>query len=261
MAIKINASTEEVQGGGIQLFSGISNFQVIAVNPSLDELHALEIMVKTEPNYSVNFGGDDFNKVVFWVKNQDLTTKVEFLTAPVERVASTGKHQWINNVGQTTWSDGAPTFDWWKSEGSRHALKGEEELVFFMKAWANVANGDDVYLETIKKITAGDVTELKEYITALEGNRVRLLVGVKDDKYQATYTKYFGRIKPQRDDMFVKMLQGDYSQFKADFNADLKWGNHIPTVSLLAPDALNEDDDWATSDAPSTVAADEDLPF
>ena len=80
---------------------------------------------------------------------------------------------------------------------------------------------------------------------------VRVLVGVKDDKYQSIYTKYFGRIKPQRDDMFIKMLKDDYGSFNADFNADLNWGEHSPTADgLVAPDALSEDDDWTMPDTP-----------
>ena len=50
--------------------------------------------------------------------------------------------------------------DWWKSAGERHAL-AKETLINFVKAWANVANGDEVSFETGKKISNGDVSELK----------------------------------------------------------------------------------------------------
>ena len=49
------------------------------------------------------------------------------------------------------------------------------------------------------------------------------MVGVKDDKYQTVYTKDLGRVKPQRDDFFVRNLNDDYGSFNADFNADLAW--------------------------------------
>ena len=80
MAIESNASTEVVQGGGIQLYSGIANFNVIAVNPTMAELHALGINVKTEPNYALSTSFGDRTKVTFWVKNEDLTTKLDILT-------------------------------------------------------------------------------------------------------------------------------------------------------------------------------------
>ena len=51
MAIKSNESTQEVVGGGIKLYSGLSNFNVIAVNPTMDELHKLAL-TGTAPQHS-----------------------------------------------------------------------------------------------------------------------------------------------------------------------------------------------------------------
>lgn len=248
MAIKSNQSTEEVVGGGIQLYSGLSNFNVIAVNPTLDELHELGIMLKSEPNYYVEFSGEEYFKLTFWIKNEDLTTRFEILMNGNPRVSQSGKNQWLNNAGQSTWSNDAPTYDWWKTEGTRHAFTGEETLINFAKAWANVANGDDVYFESIDKIVKGDVAEVKALVKVLAGNQVRLLIGVKDGKYQSVYTKVFGRIKPERDDLFVKNLNDEYGTFNAEFDTTLAWGPFSPQLSLVTPDAEDdspeEGDDW-----------------
>ena len=248
MAIKSNQSTEEVVGGGIQLYSGLSNFNVIAVNPTLDELHELGIMLKSEPNYYVEFSGEEYFKLTFWIKNEDLTTRFEILMNAEPRVSQSGKHQWLNNAGQSTWSNNAPTYDWWKTEGSRHAFTGEETLINFAKAWANVANGDDVYFESIDKIVKGDVAEVKALAKVLSGNQIRLLIGVKDGKYQSVYTKVFGRIKPERDDLFIKNLNDEYGVFNAEFDTTLAWGPFSPQLSLVTPDAEDdspeENDDW-----------------
>mgnify|MGYP003108834455 FL=1 len=246
MAIKSNQSTDEVVGGGIKLYSGLSNFNVIAVNPTLDELHDLGIMLKSEPNYYVEFSGEEYFKLTFWIKNEDLTTRFEILMNNKPRVSQSGKHQYLNNAGQSTWSNDAPTYDWWKTEGTRHAFTGEETLVNFVKAWANVANGDDVYFESIDKIVRGDVAEVKALVKVLASNQVRLLIGVKDGKYQSVYTKVFGRIKPQRDDVFVKNLNDDYGAFNAEFDTTLAWGPFSPQLALVTPDA--EDDSPAESD-------------
>jgi len=89
-----------------------------------------------------------------------------------------------------------------------------------------------------------------------------VLIGVKDDKYQQVYTKYFGRIKPQRDDLFVKALNDDYGSFNADFNADLKWGTHVATATLVTPDTISEDEDWTGQPvATANGATSDDLPF
>ena len=260
MAIKSNASTEEVVGSGIKLYSGLTNMKVVAVNPNMKELHAMDIKVKQEPNYEVSFNNEDYNKVVFWLGNGDTNVKMEILVQPKARVSQSGKNQWINNVGQSTWSEAAPTYDWWKNEGEHHAFVGEETLINFVKAWANVANGDEVSFETTKKIANGDVSEIQALVKVLGTNEVRVLIGVKDDKYQAVYTKHFGRVKPQRDDFFIRNLNDDYGSFNADFNADLNWGEHKPTISLIsadAPAAAKEDEDWSMPDAPLTGSTEE----
>ena len=257
MAIQSNASTEEVVGG-IKTYSGLTNVKVIAINPTMVELHALDIKVKTEPIYIVNIVDKEYNKITFWVKNEDGNYRFDVLMQDAPRVSQTGKHQWMNNIGQSTWSEEEPTYDWWKSEGERKAYVGEETLVNFVKAWANVRQGDEVTFETITSIAKGDVAELRQLVGVLKDNQVRVLVGVKDDKYQSVYSKYFGRVKPQRDDLFVKALNDDYGAFNADFNADLTWGTHTPTVSLITPDSngVTEDTEWTSNETASA-----DLPF
>ena len=258
MAIQSNASTEEVVGG-IKTYSGLTNVNVIAVNPTMAELHAIDIKVKSEPNYEVTIGDEDYTKLAFWLKNADGNFKLEILMQNKPRVSQTGKYQWINNVGQSTWSEEAPTYEWWKPEGQRKAYSGEETLINFAKAWANVASGDDVSFETINEIVNGNMSEIKALIAALKDNQVRVLIGVKDDKYQQVYTKYFGRVKPQRDDFFVKALNDDYGSFNADFNNDLVWGEHKPTIDLISPDSngeIKEDEDWVES-----KESEEPLPF
>ena len=247
MAIKSNSSEQEVMGSGVKLYSGLTNMNVIAVNPTMAELHALDINVKTEPNYFLELNGNEYFKIVFWMKNTDLTTRLEILMTSSPRVSQTGKHQWINNIGQSTWSEEAPTYDWWKTEGQRHAFGGEETLINFVKAWANVASGDDVSFDTIGNMVKGDVSELKALVKMLSNNQARVLVGVKDGKYQTIYTKHFGRVKPQRDDLFVRMLNDDYGAFNAEFNTDLNWGEFKPALSVTTPDE-DEKDPFSSDD-------------
>ena len=249
MAIKSNNSNLEVAGGGIKTYSGLANFKVIAVNPTMEELHGLGIMVKQDPNYFVDLNGTEYFKLTFWIKNDDLTTRFDILMNGTERVSQSGKNQWINSIGQATWSDGEPTYEWFKKDGLRKALVGEETLINFTKAWANVANGDEAYFDSIAKIVKGDVAEVKALVKLLENNEVRLLIGVKDGKYQTVYTKVFGRVKPQRDDVFVKNLNDEYGAFNAEFDSTLAWGVFTPQLAVVTPDAetadtVSEDDDW-----------------
>jgi len=78
MAIQSNASNQEVVGG-IKTYSGLTNVRVTAVNPTMAELHAMDINVKSEPNYAVSMPDGEYNKVVFWLANQDGNFKLEIL--------------------------------------------------------------------------------------------------------------------------------------------------------------------------------------
>ena len=169
---------------------------------------------------------------------------------PKQRVSQSGKHQWINKFGLTCWSEAEPTYDWFKSDGQRKAYVGEETLIRFIIAWANVLRGGEVTLETIDAIANGDITELKGLITGLKTNQIKVLVGVKDGKYQTVYTKYFGKTSINRTDYFVNELNKEYGSFNADFNADLKWGAHNPTANLVTPDSADGDDDWTMPSEP-----------
>lgn len=226
MAIQSNASDVQVGGGGIPLYTGIATMNVIAVNPSLGELHSLGINVKQEQNYKgIQLGEATKNKIVFWVRNaeHEFSTRLEILVEPNERAeSSTGKHQYINKYGQTAWAepDVSPSskYDWFKNEGVRRSYVGEEMLIEFMRSWANVGRDGECAIDNIKGVMSGDVEELKQYVSALKENRVRLLLGVRDEKYQTVYNKFFGREKPKRDDLFVKALNADFGDFRAEYD-------------------------------------------
>jgi len=254
MAIQSNASDVQVGGGGIPLYCGIATMNVVAVNPSLGELHSLGINLKQEPNYTgIQMGEQTKNKLVFWVRNaeHEFTTRFEILVEPNERAESkTGKFQWINKFGQTAWGTENPStqYEWFKNEGVRRSYAGEEMLIDFMKTWANVGRDGECAIDDIKAVMTGDVHELKQYVTALKENRVRLLLGAKDDKYQQVYTKHFGREKPRRDDLFIKSLNDDYGEFRADFDANdfnlKRWTPGVVTPAEAEPATAEATGDW-----------------
>tara|TARA_R110002074_G_scaffold356051_1_gene528112 strand:+ start:329 stop:1120 length:792 start_codon:yes stop_codon:yes gene_type:complete len=246
MAIQSNAN--DVVDAGAELWSGITNMRVIAINPTLVELNAMEINAKTEPVYQVEFSGQKYNKVVFWLGNKDAKVKAEILVAPDLRVSQSGKFQWMNKFGTNCWSDAEPAYEWFKADGQHKCYIGEETLIKFMAAWANVLKGGEVSLDTMPEIANGNVTELKGYIDVLKDNEVKVLVGVKDGKYQQVYSKYFGKASVSRTDYFVNELNKEYGNFNAEFNADLQWGTHNTTAALVTPDATEED--WDFPEAP-----------
>lgn len=254
MGLAHNNSEEEVVGS-LNLYTGIFPMQVVAVNPTLDELKELGVKLRTAPVYSVTIQETEFNKIAFWLRNAEhgFIVKMEILVRPAPRVSTKddgAKRMYINNVGQMTWSAGIPTYDWWQNpDKTRVAYVGEDILINFTKAWANIANGGEVSYDTIEKIVNGDVSEIRSYIPQLKNNLVRLLLGVKENKYQAVYTKHFGRLKPERNDYFAKELAGEYGSFDADFGNDLAPKKFVPSADLITPDA----DDSATAGAASVA--------
>lgn len=256
MAIESNNSEEVVAGGGYQLYTGIVPVSVVAVNPTQAELQGIGINAKDEPNYSVEINNEEYNKVVFYLRHDDpnFTVRFDILMKPEVRASKAGdKFMWVNNIGQMTWSADVPAYDWWKnSDSSRKAYVGEDTLINFTKAWANVANGGKIYFDTIDAIAKGDVKELKAYVKSLADNKLRVLIGVKDEKYQTVYNRHFGRLKPANDNLFIKALNEDYGSFNAEYSKDLKFGVYSP--SLITADAKSEDttpfkeaddkDDW-----------------
>ena len=242
MAIESNNSEEVVAGGGYQLYTGIAAVSVVAVNPTQAELQEIGINAKEEPKYSVEINGEEYNKIVFYLRHDDpnITVRFDILAKPEHRMSKNGKAMWINNIGQMTWSEDVPSYDWWKnSDTSRKAYVGEDILVNFTKAWANVANGGKISFDTIDAIMKGDVKELKELVKALSANKLRVLIGVKDEKYQVVYNRHFGRLKPANDMLFVKALNEDYGSFNAEYSKDLKFGVYSPT--LITADTTSEE--------------------
>jgi hypothetical protein len=243
MAIQSNSSDVEVPIG-LSLYTGIASVSIVAVNPTLAELAKLGVNLKTEPVYTnVQIGDNVYNKLIFWMHNatHDFTTKLEILCKPEHRIAKSGKFLYINKSGQTVFCDQDPSeqYDWYSDEGVRKAFTGEDVLTDFVKAWANTPSGGDCTLDTIEEVMKGNVTELTALVDTLKNNKLRVLLGVKDGKYQEVYKKNFGRFKPQRDDTFVRALNNEFSTFKAEYNTDLKLQPYSPEL-IVASEAAPE---------------------
>ena len=262
MAIEGNKAEESV-AGGVQLYTGITNMKVVAINPSLEELHELGLMFLQEPKYTVNFSGEEKTKLVFWLQNKDALVPLEVIVTPGdwESTKSPGKFKWYNAEGQDTWvtanADG--TLDESKLAISKHTGKaffqnpetayriprGMDTVIDFIRAWCNIASGGKGILDTMGETSLGNVAELREVLEVYKENEVRVMVYVRDGKYQAVYTDHFGRIKPQRDALFTtKMAESEYTQIKGEFSYE--WKTYTPGLPSADPtgDAISTDTEW-----------------
>lgn len=260
MAIESNSSKEQVVSVP-KFYDGIGNFRVLAVNPTVEQMAKIGIELKNEVQYTnIEMQGDLKNKIVFIVSNEKhkIITRVEFVVSPNTRSsASSSKIQFINEYGNTAWADSLEDIKdnekmaWFNTETAREAYEGEEKLINFIRAWANVGNEGKVFLDNPDKVFNGDVSELRNLVTRLKSNEVRLLLGVQDKgdrQYQKVYDKFFGR-PYAKDSGFVRSLNsGEYGKFDALYdptNFTLKEFDPVSLASSAnagtASDASEED--------------------
>ena len=112
---------EENSGFG-QIITGVVNFQVLAVNPTLAQLNELGVNFNKEPEYISS--GDNGQKKVrldFWLKPtiKDMgLQKVVFFLEDIVKISKSGKKQYINSKCESSWADSIDTLpDWMDKKG------------------------------------------------------------------------------------------------------------------------------------------------
>lgn len=251
MAVAQNNSEEAVVGTGGKLYTGIAEMSVLAVNPTMEELHALGIMVQKEPEYTATIKDEVLTKIVFWLGNADAKVKCEILVNKGPWVSTkTGKVKMYNRIGQDTWAkinpdgtvDQSEMNDFLKERDTFYSIpRGMDTVTEFVRAWANVAQDGEIKLDTVDAISNGNVAELRQLVKALSKNLVRVLVWVKDEKYMGVYNRHFGRVNPKRNDLFVKAMNEAFGAILGDYS--IEWKEYVP--GELAPTA-----DPVATDAP-----------
>lgn len=200
---------QEVKDGPLrQLWTGVENFKVIAVNPTKEELEKIygrEITFTPEyVNTTEVEDGDgkrtvDQIRVDFYLSNEDdsITTKAQFYIGKTHHKSQTGKFKVINDYGKTTWlekdsiqSGTVPdNMKWYETSGIKVALRGEEEMIGFLANLLNLPfdlskleDNSDAHARISKeewaKIFAGDVNLLRGIIESTN-NKVGVVLGVK----------------------------------------------------------------------------------
>lgn len=185
-------------------YVGLFNANVVAVNPTKDELgKLLNSTIEKEPEYmgSNNESGAKRLTVSFWLKEEQTGSlfNVRFNIEDTAVVSKSGLNQYINSIGTTSYAaspDNVPDFV--KARPVRQAKKGEELLYKFLKNWLSNLNYEDDSTELMmdwKKLISGKVTELRDAIDSFKSQTVCALATVRtaeDGKeYQAVYSYEF----------------------------------------------------------------------
>jgi hypothetical protein len=194
-------------GKAYNLYTGITNLEVVAFNPTLVELQVFNPNAKQEPVYSQQ----DMHFADFYLQNVDLNTRVRFILKKSIRKSQTGKTLFINDRGQSVYSESAEyiktTYPWFSLDGLREAYEGEDELMNFIRAWLSIKVTKPSGLCKFKDREAifnGNFTELRQTFDlqrlspkgSIREVRSALMVTTKETengikRYQNVFTRHF----------------------------------------------------------------------
>ncbi len=257
---------------GRTLYTGVTNVNVIACNPSNAEMVSLGINPKNmeeEPTYRSEKSGTTIVKFLIQAKTKtgDLI-KADvpfFIGASGTPGKNTGKFQYVDEQGRFKWlahdennnpiTDGIQFFD---IASMQLAYKGEEDLTNFLRIMLNIKAGSKCVIDSIATIfETGNVQEIKDLLTTYSNKRtIGVLLGVKESEegkhYQITYTKAFER-----------SWSKDTSRIMKKFKEDLD-GNYIskevyfglPPYELTKFDKMPTEDEVAFAKANDSTASD-----
>lgn len=261
MAFNGNSSDKPVVQES-KLYTGITNMRVVAINPNKAQIEALNLGYRpqNEPIYVTKENGIDKVRLDIYLATKDkaVRTKVAFFleNAPKVNAAKT-KGEWINNLGRTAWggTEEAPKeLKWFDEKTARRAKIGEADLYNFLINWLNINPNDEAKLDNFDMLFSGNVSELRALLQAYPENEVRVLLTVKEGKYQSVYSRYFDRATNKRTNYWESHIKNQAEAgypIKEDFQNSLIFQEWIePAKTIDTPSASTE----AKKD-------DDDLPF
>lgn len=187
-------------------FTGMFTAFVVAVNPTKDELgKLLNTTVEKEIEYTDSNSENGAKKLTlsFWLKEEQNGNlfNVRFGLEDTVVESKTGKKQFINSIGSTSYAeDESKVPDFIKGNGRdiRPAKKGEELLYKFLRNWLSNLNYEDESTELSlnwKNLISGKTNELRDAIANFSTQTICALATIRtaDDgkEYQAVYSYEF----------------------------------------------------------------------
>lgn len=218
-----------------QIVTGVINFQIVAVNPTLAQLNELGVNFNKEPEYiSSGDNGQKKVRIDFWLKPtiKDMgLQKIVFFLEDIVKTSKSGKTQYINSKCESSWADSVETLpDWLDRKGIRECKSGEDLLMGFLRKFANVAT---LEFDNFNSLFNGNVTEIRDFIKVKANNQVQLLCGEKNG-YQAIYNKFCMNGSNTKMNYWDKHLEKEAANMTIDYQGTTAikiWSNPAPTES------------------------------
>lgn len=187
MGVTVNKDT----GGGFTLYTGVINMEVVAANPTLEELKKLGYNYQNEPKYELLNDAEEIegHKVDFYLQAKTKDGKKVQAVHTIFVKDMVIESILIDEYGRFS-TDPSKLI----GESQWNPLQGEIDLVNFLESLCNVQKDDQNYIEDMEIIVKeGNVDELRGYIKEAEGNLIKVLLGVRKGKYQTVFSKQINR--------------------------------------------------------------------
>ena len=235
---------------GKKMYTGFAPIQIVAVNPSAKELAKVlgieEDKVK-EPTYE----GENGMRLDFWYVNHpdfktDLRGKFSLWVNNDTRMSQAGKKQFIDNFTKTAWAENLASLSETQSsldpsrrldmKSVREAKGGEETVYSLLKAYGNISPKEKPFvLDNWSSIAKGKGNELVDFFAHFNKANmgVKVLLGIKDGKYQDVCTKVFLNVQGKVTEYVTKQITGEYGfkSFYGSFTFKEYTENDAPEVS------------------------------
>lgn len=261
---------------GKKLFTGFAPIQIVAVNPNTKALAALlgidEDKVK-EPNYE----GDNGMRLDFWYVNHpdfktDLRGKFSLWVNNDTRTSQAGKKQFIDNYTKTSWAENLAALSEAQAgldpsrrmdlKSVREAKGGEETVYSLLKAYGNISPKEKPFvLDSWNSIAKGKGNELVDFFAHFNKANmgVKVLLGIKDDKYQDVCTKVFVNVNSKITDYVAKQVTGEYGfkSFYGTFDFKEFTENAAPTSNEVESPFSDDMVSWDKSDVATASVSDD----
>lgn len=180
---------EKQERQSAQLEIGIFEGRVVNVNPTTDQLYAWRGWEKKPDTKEVEYIGkdrDENTRVTVEFGIEDVLTgkkyQKRFMITDKKSVSEkSGKQQYVNQLGMSTWVDDKANLPQWFTHlcdkdknpvaelNWRAAVQGEADLYEFMRSWLGKVNwfsATTTALLDMKKIFRGNMDDLRNLITA-----------------------------------------------------------------------------------------------
>ena len=220
---------------GKKLYTGFAPIQIVAVNPNSAALAAL-LGLDPEKVKEPVYEGENGMRLDFWYVNHpdfktDLRGKFSLWVNNDTRMSQAGKKQFIDNFTRTAWAENLATLSETQAsldpsrrldmKSVREAKGGEETVYSLLKAYGNISPKEKPFvLDSWPSISKGKGNELVDFFAHFNKANmgIKVLLGIKDEKYQDVCTKVFVNVHGKVTEYVSKQITGEYG-FKSFYGS------------------------------------------